>query len=775
MKFRHCLYLIVVGLLLSNAALLWWLISIFAHPSSNESHIESKHSNSVLHHSPSNEPKLSIPTERFRQDLPSNTMPSNIALIATSPPLKSAPNTLPIYWINLDQSQDRFLKMRDMFRSKFPSWSHRRIKAAGTRLVNKMIKNGQLKMSGSICFHGCSNLYEQHLVGKYSMKEVAVTISHLIAIKKAYDEEQDIALIMEDDVKIYEDFSSDWKKYISLAPDNWRILQMLTINEKSVLEYLEGILHSPFVPYFPEHYSTGAYIINRRGMKELLDQTWDDSTFTYTLTNSHKLTLADEMLFMLVPTYTSVYPFFGLRKSQSTVQQNNDNGKLVDDFHGSTMEIIRRMRKMRTTTTFLYPPPITASHIKTSNFIELLVLSVGRISSLKQAHDLIDHIHLNVKALKKEFQDEVGYHMYVVCATASLCAMFQEKWNTLILTDVSSSSSSSSQLVLITEMYSSRFNKFDKLNQLYDLSRKKYNNNVMVENVMIVDDDIELFGFPWREFMLRSRDSKSVITGPLRENQYESILINRKKHLSTDFPFQNGRYWKQREGKHYPSDFEYRTFPTDFLEMFMVMMKNDFAKFIFDKMKPLFKDKKLVSDWGPDLIWCAAARDFMKMNPSKYQTANKSPFRWLSSKRKEANKSPFRWWSSKRKEKELQVINSPCSLIPLIVVDLNAKTQMEASDFSRKKINLAGKYAASKYKEAFSAWYHYSQNFHQKYQGNGFRNSYKLIQRTRFQFPECQKCPDGHCDCSWANKYSCSSTDNSCCHQCCCTEKMLVD
>jgi GR25 family glycosyltransferase involved in LPS biosynthesis len=54
---------------------------------------------------------------------------------------------------------------------------------------------------------------------------VACVLSHLSAILRAYNEGRVIALILEDDAVLAEDFLTKWQDYVNLAPDDWTALQ----------------------------------------------------------------------------------------------------------------------------------------------------------------------------------------------------------------------------------------------------------------------------------------------------------------------------------------------------------------------------------------------------------------------------------------------------------------------------------------------------------------------------------------------------------------------
>ena len=135
---------------------------------------------------------------------------------------------------------------------------------------------------------------------KQSSGEIGCSLSHLRAAEMALEIDAPYVLVMEDDIHLtfYErcaarrfivkvpstrlherivgglSLSRRWNVYrmkiVSQAPKDWQVLQ-LTINNVRVLRTLMG-LGTAFVPWRKNHWSTGAYLINRRGCRRTVDE-----------------------------------------------------------------------------------------------------------------------------------------------------------------------------------------------------------------------------------------------------------------------------------------------------------------------------------------------------------------------------------------------------------------------------------------------------------------------------------------------------------------------
>ena len=138
----------------------------------------------------------------------------------------------PIYWISLDKSKDRMEWMSNMFKSLGLVNTHR----IAAHDVSSTRRSWQ---HGTLVFHPLiklvprtaeSILWEDHSSFKYYYQEAACLLSHLSAIKQAYDDGNEHALILEDDAHLSNDFFQHLPSLLKSAPPGWKVLQFSTSN-----------------------------------------------------------------------------------------------------------------------------------------------------------------------------------------------------------------------------------------------------------------------------------------------------------------------------------------------------------------------------------------------------------------------------------------------------------------------------------------------------------------------------------------------------------------
>ena len=196
-----------------------------------------------------------------------------------------------IYWINLDRSTDRKMRMEKMLQDPvFTGKPVQRIHAIDGKKYDIYNKIKVVKKQNT-------NL------------EYACLLSHLKAIKIFSESKYNTALIFEDDVTL--EFKKYWKKslrkIITDAPDDWEIIQ-LCYNTTMTLTS-EYTLNN----YKKNNYGgiacMAAYIINNKAAKKFINDTYDPVIKKYTLLNYHTHE-ADHYLYKCLRTYTYRYPYF---------------------------------------------------------------------------------------------------------------------------------------------------------------------------------------------------------------------------------------------------------------------------------------------------------------------------------------------------------------------------------------------------------------------------------------------------------------------------------
>eukprot|EP00580_Thalassiosira_gravida_P002521 CAMPEP_0201602878 /NCGR_PEP_ID=MMETSP0492-20130828/3483_1 /ASSEMBLY_ACC=CAM_ASM_000837 /TAXON_ID=420259 /ORGANISM="Thalassiosira gravida, Strain GMp14c1" /LENGTH=427 /DNA_ID=CAMNT_0048066515 /DNA_START=327 /DNA_END=1607 /DNA_ORIENTATION=+ len=239
----------------------------------------------------------------------------------------------PIYWINLQTSVDRRESMLKSFESLgIPSNHHHRVIASNIPQLLNASKSGHLIFHPEIRLEAHGIRPKPHQQNIYYYSEAACLLSHLNAIKRAYEDGHDLVLFLEDDAVLSTTFLEHWRDYVNheATPDGWKILQFATVNPHVIRQGV--LLREHFVSWQPYHWSTRAYVMNREGMQTLMEGAYVSSSTDNSRDNAlggwqipsslPPMVVADEVIYSIVgDAYTST-------------------GLWVDSFegHGSTVQ-----------------------------------------------------------------------------------------------------------------------------------------------------------------------------------------------------------------------------------------------------------------------------------------------------------------------------------------------------------------------------------------------------------------------------------------------------
>lgn len=223
---------------------------------------------------------------------------------------------IPIYYINLDRSTSRNENMLRQFK-EFGVKSTRIPAVDADRGLQDYVIQKTFK-----CFFT-------------NDKEYACTLSHLLAITTAYKNGDKTALIMEDDMKILRLPNSH---LLSIAPADWDIIQLSASGRSTSKIY--GNPKYYFIPWHQFYVNTGGYVINRRGMINLLaalapdvlskqdlhNITFRKTSFRWFPFPSMNACNADYIIYNLVKTYTCCdVSMYEDRSFLSTIQKPSKN------------------------------------------------------------------------------------------------------------------------------------------------------------------------------------------------------------------------------------------------------------------------------------------------------------------------------------------------------------------------------------------------------------------------------------------------------------------
>lgn len=211
---------------------------------------------------------------------------------------------MPTYYINLDRSAARRRRFEDQLKEF--STHATRIPAVDGRNIDLDVStqgvDGTYTFKGqkrSVSVRGYLKSGERRL--PCSKGELGCTLSHLHAIRTAFDNGDALALIFEDDVTF--ELMPFWPQtlidIVGSAPSGWEILNLTSSRACS----REGFdVHTPVFDY-----SAQAYIINRKGMSRLSSLVFHEHTTRFVQDRrieNWEWILADWFLFNTARTYT---------------------------------------------------------------------------------------------------------------------------------------------------------------------------------------------------------------------------------------------------------------------------------------------------------------------------------------------------------------------------------------------------------------------------------------------------------------------------------------
>lgn len=236
---------------------------------------------------------------------------SNIGLVSDLPKVD-----IPVLYINLDGSTKRQKFIED----QFIKYSIKGIRVSGVR--GTALKSLRKSSDGE-------EIQFENNFTSLTPSEVGCTLAHFKAIRTAYDNGYDVAMIIEDDCCF--DLLPFWEMSISdvlkIAPPDWNIIQMYHLNSPSSQEL--------FVKHENGNYywSNTCYIINRRGMAEIFRKIGKEKFILDK--NMVPRGEADAIIYDLTTTYTYTIPMVVAMNTTLSSEIHDDH----TNFHLSKMAL----------------------------------------------------------------------------------------------------------------------------------------------------------------------------------------------------------------------------------------------------------------------------------------------------------------------------------------------------------------------------------------------------------------------------------------------------
>lgn len=533
---------------------------------------------------------------------------NNIHLI--HPPIRNSSivnkRNLHFYFINLDESTDRAMALTQSIANLSlkpqSSLQVHRVSAVTVDEVKEMYRNGLLyfKQAEGDTKHNRTKLIDRARTpsdyNTFTFHEVACTLSHLRAIKQAYDDGQEAAFIIEDDALISQDFIDNWESYADQAPSDWQILQWITNNiyaNKRALHTYNDFWMS-WRCYF---WGTAFYTIRRDGMERIIDASYKKSVIGHAnrTSASHaegwifsepQVVTADSLVYYLTKTYTSTYPWITLQNCSSTIM------------HGFREDYTFGKSSIKSP-----PPKLTNSHLAAIKRPETIAVVMNlRLTDITSSADEIQSLLVDVETFSS-IHPHSRWFVKIVLVSDSLKSFVET-----MLSSYFPSPGIGSFVHIHLEVNSKRFNKFIFLRAVLD-EVKSY------EYVLLKDNDISLAGFEWNTFM--DAKGNSTLSSPFYETSEDWLERNRIKRYDSNqlVNLQHGTVFNRYYDELYSTPLE--PIPTMFLEMKLVLMKGQFAYWFFSRIfqARFFVDQNV--SWGVDLMWCGAAYQYNTNHDNK--------------------------------------------------------------------------------------------------------------------------------------------------------------
>lgn len=400
--------------------------------------------------------------------------------------------------------------------------------------------------------------WKDHIRGVYTKQEISIVMSYKKALQHALDQNlTQPYIVLDDDVRANaSQVARILSRDVREAPNDWEVLQFIVNNALARKQLCT--ISEPFVPWFPEFYSSAFTLVRSREIAEAI---------VWTPPFGHMV--LDHWLFVTFKSFTHTRNLF-----ESIHWEGAVNGDELSYFaHCETHDFATT----RTRNTSI--AAVTATNHTSGTF------KFGRLPQ--------------------------NVHVYVIT-----------KRNYLV--------ENQSTIEYLPWIHTSKSKWFSKWT-LFD--RFVRSRAAMYEFVMFFDDDMQLSGFPWSTLVKESFATPTNIVGIPRESEFSNTVYKipeYEKSVSRDyFVVSNGDFWREMGSNHNHRWSKWQTTPLNpnnvqFIEQGLTLFRTDFLRWYFKQVEPLIRRMHTSrSDWGIDVMWCAAASEYSRI----YKFANRTSCR----------------------------------------------------------------------------------------------------------------------------------------------------
>lgn len=431
---------------------------------------------------------------------------------------------------------------------------------------------------------------------QYTYAEVALSLTHLVAIRTAFLQNYSIALIIEDGIDIFQEFPGRLPVLIANAPAKWEILQ-LAVNDAVALRHVSRI-RDPIISWQFDFRGTGAYLINRNGMSKIINQFHPEQNHFIFPTSP----VTDWWLYSSCNSFTS---------TQSVSAARVPSQYSVDCKDAGSTDVLKQLRQASLRQRDPYMKIMNLRALPTDNLLRnTTYVAVTTI----HGNETSEKISKIIQLLKGNFLElrrfSVHWRVFVVLFSSlkyQKHGATHEEWHRRLEAEFDYS-----EFQVFFRYWDHAIALYSKWVFYSEIKEELKNYNFVIMH----DNDMDMDGYPWQEFFRRhvAQNGKALITGITRES-IQPDWLSTENMKDAYFSFLDKRWWRScgRE--------EVEWLPIEYVDQWFTVIDSSYLLWVFDQiLAPVHEYLKndgwaegntpdLLSSLGPDLVWCRTAKN----------------------------------------------------------------------------------------------------------------------------------------------------------------------